>query len=84
MKYMLLIHNSEQALNALSGDELNQMKAEFRRFTEEIRTSGHYCAGSQLQPTSMATRTTTTSKAPTSAPVPSPSGWRCCRRHPGE
>jgi len=55
MKYMLLIHNSEQALNALSGDELNQMKAEFRRFTEEIRTSGHYCAGSQLQPTSMAT-----------------------------
>lgn len=52
MKYMLLIHNSEQALNALSEGELKQMMADFRRFSEEIRTSGHYRAGSQLQPTS--------------------------------
>jgi hypothetical protein len=55
MKYMLLIHNSEQALNALGEGELKQMMADFRRFSEEIRTSGHYCAGSQLQPTSLAT-----------------------------
>ena len=55
MKYMLLIHDSEQALNALSQDELKQMMAGYRRFTEEIRASGHYRAGSQLQPTSMAT-----------------------------
>ena len=55
MKYMLLIHDSEKVLNALSDDELKQIMANFRRFTEEIRASGHYRAGSQLQPTSMAT-----------------------------
>ncbi|HEU4938284.1 MAG TPA: YciI family protein [Vicinamibacterales bacterium] len=55
MKYMLLIHNSEQALNALSEGELKQMMADFRRFSEEIRASGQYQAGSQLQPTSLAT-----------------------------
>jgi len=55
MKYMLLIHDSEQALNALSEDELKRIMADYRRFSEEIRASGHYRAGSQLQPTSMAT-----------------------------
>ena len=87
MKYMLLIHNSEQALNALSGDELNQMKAEFRRFTEEIRTSGHYCAGSQLQPTSMATCSPKSISPTTSVPIvfcttarhPVTSASNCCK-----
>jgi hypothetical protein len=55
MKYLLLIHNNEKDLNALSDDERKQMMADFRRFTEEIRASGHYRAGSQLQPTAMAT-----------------------------
>jgi hypothetical protein len=55
MKYMLLIHNNEKDLNALSDDERKQIMADFRRFTEEIRASGHYRAGSQLQPTAMAT-----------------------------
>jgi hypothetical protein len=55
MKYMLLIHNSEQALNALSDSDLKQMMADFRRFSEEIQTSGHYRDGSQLAPTSLAT-----------------------------
>lgn len=55
MKYMLLIHNNEQALGALSEGELKQLMGEYLRFTEEIRASGHYCAGSRLQPTSNAT-----------------------------
>ena len=55
MKYLLLIHNNEKDLSALSDDEMNRIKADFRRFTEEIRASGHYRAGSQLQPTAMAT-----------------------------
>ncbi len=55
MKYMLLIHDSEKGLSALSDGELKQIMADYRRFTEEIRASGHFCAGSQLQPTSMAT-----------------------------
>jgi len=55
MKYMLLIHDNEQSWGALSDDEQKQIMADYRRFTEEIRTSGHYLTGSQLQPTAMAT-----------------------------
>jgi hypothetical protein len=55
MKYMLLIHNSEKTWATLSQDEQKRMMADFRRFREEIRASGHYRAGSQLQPISAAT-----------------------------
>jgi hypothetical protein len=55
MKYMLLIHDSEEAWNRLSETERRQIMGEYRRFSEEIRASGHYRAGSQLQPTSTAT-----------------------------
>src|SRR4051812_15579843 len=55
MKYMLLIHDSEAAWNSLGDADRRQIMGEYRRFTEEIRTSGHYRAGSQLQPTSTAT-----------------------------
>lgn len=55
MKYMLLIHDSEKAWGALSHDEQKRIMAEYRRFSDEIRASGHFRAGSQLQPTSSAT-----------------------------
>ena len=55
MKYMLLIHDTENGWGALSDEERQQIMADYRRFTEEIRASGHYRAGSQLQPTSTAT-----------------------------
>ena len=55
MKYMLLIHDDEKSLQALSDGHLRAMMGEYRKFTEEIRASGHYKAGSQLQPTSSAT-----------------------------
>jgi hypothetical protein len=55
MKYMLLIHDSEKVWGTLSQDEQKQIMADYRRFTEEIRTTGQYLAGSQLQPTSTAT-----------------------------
>ena len=55
MKYMLLIHDNETQWGALSEGERQQIMADYRRFTEEIRASGHYRAGSQLQPTSTAT-----------------------------
>jgi hypothetical protein len=55
MKYMLLIHDTENGWGALSDDERQQIMADYRRFTEEIRASGHFRAGSQLQPTSTAT-----------------------------
>ena len=55
MKYMLLIHDSEEAWNRLSDAERRQIMGDYRRFSEEIRASGHYRSGSQLQPTSTAT-----------------------------
>jgi hypothetical protein len=55
MKYMLLIHDNETAWGTLSEEERQRIMADYRRFTEEIRASGHYRAGSQLQPTSTAT-----------------------------
>lgn len=55
MKYMLLIHDSEKVWGTLSQDEQKQIMADYRRFTEEIRASGHYVSGSQLQPISTAT-----------------------------
>ena len=55
MKYMLLIHDSETAWAALGRTEQQEIMAAYRRFSAEIRASGHYLAGSQLQPTSNAT-----------------------------
>lgn len=55
MKYLLLIHDNEAAWGTLSEQERQRVMADYRRFTEEIRASGHYRAGSQLQPTSTAT-----------------------------
>jgi hypothetical protein len=55
MKYMLLIHDSEKVWGALSQDEQQQIMADYRRFSDEIKATGQYMAGSQLQPTSAAT-----------------------------
>jgi len=55
MKYMLLIHDSEKVWGTLSQDEQQQIMADYRRFSEEIKATGQYLAGSQLQPTSAAT-----------------------------
>lgn len=55
MKYMLLIHDSEKVWSTLSQDEQQQIMADYRRFSEEIKATGQYLAGSQLQPTSAAT-----------------------------
>lgn len=55
MKYMLLIHENEKDWAALGDAETRQLMGEYRRFTEEIRASGHLVGGAQLQPTSTAT-----------------------------
>jgi hypothetical protein len=55
MKYMLLIHDSEKVWGTLSQDEQQQIMADYRRFSDEIKATGQYLAGSQLQPTSAAT-----------------------------
>ena len=55
MKYLLLIHDVEADWAKMSEAEIGQVMQEYRRFSEEIRASGHYLAGAQLQPTATAT-----------------------------
>ena len=55
MKYMLLIHDEEQAWGKLSEPERQKIYGEYGQFGQELKAGGHYLAGSQLQPTSTAT-----------------------------
>jgi hypothetical protein len=55
MKYMLLIHDDEQAFMALSEAERQAIYAEYRQFSEDIAASGNFLGGAELQPTSTAT-----------------------------
>jgi hypothetical protein len=55
MKYILLIHDEEQAWDKLSDSEKNTIYSEYGQFGEQIKASGNYVTGSQLQPTSTAT-----------------------------
>jgi hypothetical protein len=55
MKYMLLIHDDEKAWGKLSEVERQKIYGEYGAFSAELRASGQYLAGSQLQPTTTAT-----------------------------
>lgn len=55
MKYMLLIHDDEKAWARIGEAERQRIMGEYRQFTEQVKTSGHYVGGSQLQATSAAT-----------------------------
>jgi hypothetical protein len=55
MQYLLLIYDAEKVWNALSEAEHNKLFAEYGRFTDEIKQSGHYIGGNALQPTHTAT-----------------------------
>jgi hypothetical protein len=55
MKYMLLIHDDEKGWAKLSEAERGKIYAEYGQFGQSVKASGHYLAGAQLQPTTMAT-----------------------------
>ncbi len=55
MKYMLLIYNNEQEWDRLTEQQRQAIYGEFRQFGDQIKQSGHYVSGSQLQPVSSAT-----------------------------
>jgi hypothetical protein len=55
MKYMLLICEDEQGWMNLPEAELQQIMAEYRQFTQQIKANGQHIDGAQLQPTSAAT-----------------------------
>jgi len=49
MKYLCLIYNEEEKLNALSRDERTALAAEALAYGEELRQTGHLIAGQALQ-----------------------------------
>ena len=55
MKYLCLIYDEEQKLNAMSKSESDAFMGEYFEFTEGIRKSGHYIGGEALQPVQTAT-----------------------------
>ncbi len=55
MKYMMLIYDEEQAWAKLSEPERKKIYGEYGQFSEQVRSSGQFVAGGQLQPTSAAT-----------------------------
>jgi hypothetical protein len=55
MKYMLLIHDDEKAWGALSQAEQQRIYGEYGQFGQQIKETGNYLAGAQLQPTTTAT-----------------------------
>jgi hypothetical protein len=54
MQYLLLIHDEEGHWGRISEDERNAMTEEYFAYTRELRESGAYVTGAQLQPTSTA------------------------------
>ena len=55
MQYMLLIYDNEKAFANLPKDQLGKLMHGYGEFTQSIVKSGHFRAGSQLQPTTTAT-----------------------------
>jgi hypothetical protein len=55
MQYMLLIHDDESHLGAMSDEERGRMYQEYGAFSQELRDRGALVGGDQLQPTATAT-----------------------------
>jgi len=54
MKYILLIYDNEQAWTRLNEAEQRKVYGEYMQFTEDIKASRNYLAGSQLHPVATA------------------------------
>ena len=54
MKYILLIYHDEQSFGRSTEDERQKTYAEYRQLIEELKSSGKYLFGDQLQPTATA------------------------------
>lgn len=54
MKYILLIYDNEQAWTRIGEAEQRKIYGEYMQFTEDIKASRNYLAGSQLHPVATA------------------------------
>ncbi|PYT67927.1 MAG: hypothetical protein DMG39_22640 [Acidobacteria bacterium] len=55
MKYMLLIYDDTRVWEKFSEAEKQKGMDLYMKFTQEVKSGGHYVASSQLQPASVAT-----------------------------
>jgi hypothetical protein len=55
MKYMLLIYDDTKVWEKFSEDQRKQGMEMYMRFTEAVKSGGHYVSSNQLRPASMAT-----------------------------
>lgn len=55
MRYLCLIYSDETQWVKMSKDETDAVLGEYFAFTENIKKSGHYIGGEELQPTQAAT-----------------------------
>ena len=55
MQYLLLIYGDEKTWGAMNDAARNEMFAEYMKFTQDIKASGHFRAGDALQPIHTAT-----------------------------
>ena len=55
MKYLCLIYDEEKRFESLARGEMDALMGEYFAFTKDIRQSGHYLGGHDLQPTKSAT-----------------------------
>jgi hypothetical protein len=55
MKYLCLIYDEEATFGSMSKSEIEALMGEYFAFTKDIRDSGHYLGGNDLQRTSNAT-----------------------------
>jgi len=55
MKYLLLIYDEERSWGTMSDADRQRLMGEYRKLSEDLKASGKYVAGSQLQPVATAT-----------------------------
>lgn len=55
MKYMLLIYDDTKVWEKFSETQRQQGMELYMKFTQEVKSGGHYVASNQLHPASMAT-----------------------------
>jgi len=55
MQYLCLIYEAESLMAQKSEQENQEIFSEYMKFTDDIKTSGHFVAGEPLMPTETAT-----------------------------
>jgi hypothetical protein len=55
MKYLCLIYEEESKVYSLPKNEMQQLMADYLEFTKNVRQSGHYLGGNDLEPARSAT-----------------------------